>query len=234
MAVDTKAPGQAPPDLPSLLLDGRICYIGMSVRLAAGSSVAGCIMLGAPALLCSRSCCCAAGFHVHVAACCCAANTWVLLWLLLLLSLLPLLPVHSRSRTCGRSSRPAHRRPPVLRPLQLVPAVTELVISELLWLNYSAPDKPVYVYINSTGAWTGWAGWAWCCVCSAAGRANWLRLCTRGLLALLQAPKRCCCCQTCCAAICNLPSRCCSHNPRLCPLLHCCRLADDAGRGCWV
>jgi ATP-dependent protease ClpP protease subunit len=34
---------------------------------------------------------------------------------------------------------------------QLVPAVTELVISELLWLNYAAPDKPVYVYINSTG-----------------------------------------------------------------------------------
>lgn len=31
MAVDTKAPGQAPPDLPSLLLDGRILYIGMPV-----------------------------------------------------------------------------------------------------------------------------------------------------------------------------------------------------------
>lgn len=31
MAVDTKAPGQAPPDLPSLLLDGRILYIGMAV-----------------------------------------------------------------------------------------------------------------------------------------------------------------------------------------------------------
>ena len=27
------APGQAPPDLPSLLLDGRICYIGMPVTL---------------------------------------------------------------------------------------------------------------------------------------------------------------------------------------------------------
>ena len=27
------APGQAPPDLPSLLLDGRICYIGMPVSL---------------------------------------------------------------------------------------------------------------------------------------------------------------------------------------------------------
>jgi hypothetical protein len=35
--------------------------------------------------------------------------------------------------------------------VQLVPAVTELVISELLWLNYAAPDKPIYVYINSTG-----------------------------------------------------------------------------------
>ena len=27
------APGQAPPDLPSLLLDGRICYIGMPVSI---------------------------------------------------------------------------------------------------------------------------------------------------------------------------------------------------------
>lgn len=66
MAVDTKAPGQAPPDLPSLLLDGRICYIGMP----------------------------------------------------------------------------------------LVPSVTELVISELLWLNYASPEKPIYVYINSTGSQT--------------------------------------------------------------------------------
>ena len=64
MAVDTKAPGQAPPDLPSLLLDGRICYIGMP----------------------------------------------------------------------------------------FVPSVTELIISELLWLNYAAPDKPIYLYINSTGS----------------------------------------------------------------------------------
>jgi len=36
--------------------------------------------------------------------------------------------------------------------VQLVPAVTELVISELLWLNYSAPEKPVYVYLNSIGS----------------------------------------------------------------------------------
>lgn len=36
--------------------------------------------------------------------------------------------------------------------MQLVPAVTELVISELLWLNYSSPEKPVYVYLNSIGS----------------------------------------------------------------------------------
>ncbi|CAG9463399.1 unnamed protein product [Pedinophyceae sp. YPF-701] len=61
-----RPPGQAPPDLPSLLLDGRICYIGMP----------------------------------------------------------------------------------------LVPQVSELVISELLWLNYSNPEKPVYLYLNSTGSQT--------------------------------------------------------------------------------
>ncbi len=61
--VDTKAPGQAPPDLPSLLLDSNIVVIGMP----------------------------------------------------------------------------------------LVPSVTELVISELLWLNY-ASEKPIYLYINSTGS----------------------------------------------------------------------------------
>ena len=33
-----------------------------------------------------------------------------------------------------------------------MPAVTELVISELLWLNYSSPEKPVYVYLNSIGS----------------------------------------------------------------------------------
>lgn len=37
---------------------------------------------------------------------------------------------------------------------QLVPAVTELVISELLWLNYSNPEKPVYVYLNCIGSQT--------------------------------------------------------------------------------
>ena len=31
------APGQVPPDLPSLLLDARICFIGMPVRSLKGS-----------------------------------------------------------------------------------------------------------------------------------------------------------------------------------------------------
>lgn len=38
--------------------------------------------------------------------------------------------------------------------LQLVPAVTELVISELLWLNYNNPEKQIYVYLNSIGSQT--------------------------------------------------------------------------------
>ena len=57
-------PGQAPPDLPSLLLDSRIVYVGMP----------------------------------------------------------------------------------------LVASVTELVVSELLWLNYNQPEKPIYIYINSLGS----------------------------------------------------------------------------------
>lgn len=58
------APAQAPPDLPSLLLNARICYLGMP----------------------------------------------------------------------------------------LVPSVTELLIAELLWLNFDNPEKPVYFYVNSTGS----------------------------------------------------------------------------------
>ncbi|KAG0574541.1 hypothetical protein KC19_VG270200 [Ceratodon purpureus] len=35
---------------------------------------------------------------------------------------------------------------------QLVPAVTELVIVELLYLQYTDPRQPIHLYINSTGA----------------------------------------------------------------------------------
>ncbi len=35
-----------------------------------------------------------------------------------------------------------------------MPQVTELVISELLWLNYSNPEKPVYLYLHSMGSQT--------------------------------------------------------------------------------
>ena len=35
--------------------------------------------------------------------------------------------------------------------LQIVPAVTELVVAELLWLDYDNPTKPIYLYINSPG-----------------------------------------------------------------------------------
>ena len=33
----------------------------------------------------------------------------------------------------------------------LQPSVTELVVAELLYLNYESPSKPVYMYINSVG-----------------------------------------------------------------------------------
>lgn len=36
--------------------------------------------------------------------------------------------------------------------LQLVPSVTELVVSELLFLQYNAPEKPIYMYVNSAGS----------------------------------------------------------------------------------
>lgn len=62
---------------------------------------------------------------------------WLLAWLLLQVS-------------CCPTSLPAPPSP--WTDPQLVPAVTELVISELLWLNYASPEKPIYVYINSTGA----------------------------------------------------------------------------------
>ncbi len=40
----------------------------------------------------------------------------------------------------------------VLSPVcRQVPAVTELIIAELLFLQYQDSAKPIYLYINSTG-----------------------------------------------------------------------------------
>jgi len=35
--------------------------------------------------------------------------------------------------------------------MSLVPAVTELMLAELLYLQYDNPTRPIYMYINSTG-----------------------------------------------------------------------------------
>lgn len=35
--------------------------------------------------------------------------------------------------------------------MSLVPAVTELLLAELLYLQYDNPTQPIYMYINSTG-----------------------------------------------------------------------------------
>lgn len=35
--------------------------------------------------------------------------------------------------------------------MTLVPQVTELMLAELLYLQYENPNRPIYMYINSTG-----------------------------------------------------------------------------------
>lgn len=42
-------------------------------------------------------------------------------------------------------------RPPTTGS-QLTSQVTELVVGELLWLNYAGGDKPINLYINSVGS----------------------------------------------------------------------------------
>lgn len=33
----------------------------------------------------------------------------------------------------------------------MVPAVTELLVAQFMWLDYDDPSKPIYLYINSSG-----------------------------------------------------------------------------------
>lgn len=35
--------------------------------------------------------------------------------------------------------------------MQIVPAVTELLVAQFMWLDYDNPSKPIYLYINSSG-----------------------------------------------------------------------------------
>ena len=42
-------------------------------------------------------------------------------------------------------------RPLVPQGMTLVPSVTELILAELLYLQYEYNKKPVFLYINSTG-----------------------------------------------------------------------------------
>lgn len=42
-----------------------------------------------------------------------------------------------------------------LQGMSLVPAVTELILAELLYLQYDNPTKPINMYINSAGVTVG-------------------------------------------------------------------------------
>ncbi|CAA6653549.1 unnamed protein product [Spirodela intermedia] len=35
--------------------------------------------------------------------------------------------------------------------MPILPAVTELLVAQLMWLDYDNPSKPIYMYINSSG-----------------------------------------------------------------------------------
>lgn len=45
--------------------------------------------------------------------------------------------------------------------MSLVPAVTELMLAELLYLQYDNPTRPIYMYINSTGVAVSGARCLW-------------------------------------------------------------------------
>lgn len=65
----------------------------------------------------------------------------------------------------------AHEQPPpdlasylfknriVYLGMSLVPSVTELILAEFLYLQYEDEEKPIYLYINSTG--TTKVGFPW-------------------------------------------------------------------------
>ena len=38
-----------------------------------------------------------------------------------------------------------------LQGMSLVPAVTELLLAEFMYLQYDSPTRPIFLYINSTG-----------------------------------------------------------------------------------
>ena len=126
------APGQAPPDLPSLLLDGRICYIGMPVCTTPLTAFLHhwCASVK-PADVGGQKACRNHCYLKLQGRQSCWRWSQTLSWKLLSSQLIAL-----------------------AWAVQLVPAVTELVISELLWLNFSSPEKPVYVYLHSIGSQT--------------------------------------------------------------------------------
>ncbi|KAG0454978.1 hypothetical protein HPP92_023892 [Vanilla planifolia] len=65
---------------------------------------------------------------------------------------------YGRSRGYGRPRRSPPDLPSLLLDARIVflgmpifPAVSELIVAELLWLDYDDRTKPIYVYINSPG-----------------------------------------------------------------------------------
>jgi ATP-dependent protease ClpP protease subunit len=102
-----------PPDLPSLLFDQRIVYLGMPVS--------GPDLLMVSAVSCGSSC-----FSAYTLPCCSS--------------------LHHVSKKCVFE---LHYVPCL--PVQLVPAVTELMVAELLYLEKQGQQLPIEMLINSSG-----------------------------------------------------------------------------------
>jgi hypothetical protein len=141
-ALSGDATDQTPPDLPSYLFKERIVYLVSAQAAAARDSMAGrARRQAAPHTVLTP------GFSARqavkkLAACrSCAEQRWM----------------HS---PCTFHLPHSPSLPPLwsclgpLAPLQgmsLVPAVTELVLAEMLYLQYDNPTRPIFMYINSTG-----------------------------------------------------------------------------------
>lgn len=151
-----------PPDLPSLLMDARICYLGMPVRLGWEWCVSVCVWGGEGG---ARSATTVERERGR-------ARTPVRPSSPKTSHPLPSLspapgpppnraPLFTPSLSHTHTTHHTHTLPPpvlspspphpIPTPAQLVPAVTELIMAELMYMQYQDKAKPIFMYINSTG-----------------------------------------------------------------------------------
>jgi hypothetical protein len=142
-----------PPDLPSLLFDQRIVYLGMPVRGWLSLSAADTRRMGRAVLAGARRSGVLLVRWRRAAAPPPAARGLPALQpalFFLQAAILADLRRHRRVPCCHRPLPPRKACNP-LPPAQLVPAVTELMVAELLYLEKQGASLPIEMLINSSG-----------------------------------------------------------------------------------